>query len=192
MAFESNSRLFSCLNAILLLSFNACVVYAAETETLGTKEKDSIPSLESSNRRIRISRPARTPSMTTEGKAEFGSASTTPGDSLIEGNQRNQFTSIVPGLSNRWWRKFKNPSFCPYVICGSSCADVSGVPRIGSYTSEELVSEQTPCGLTELNALAKPDSCCISGTIDNTYRKDKADSDTCKSNCGSRLEEKCH
>ncbi len=77
--------------------------------------------------------------------------------------------SNVGGLSTRWWRKFKNPSFCPYMICGSSCADISGMPRIGSYSQDELMSGDTPCGLKELNALEKPASCCMPDTVDHSY-----------------------
>ena len=77
--------------------------------------------------------------------------------------------SNIVGLSTRWWRKFKNPSFCPYMICGSSCADISGTPRIGSYSQDELMSGDTPCGLKELNALEKPASCCMPDTVDHSY-----------------------
>ncbi len=79
------------------------------------------------------------------------------------------FQSYLPGLSYRWWRKFKNPSFCPFVLCGASCADTSGVPRVGAYTEEQLFSDLTPCGL-EPGLFSSMDGCCMSSTIESSYK----------------------
>jgi hypothetical protein len=53
------------------------------------------------------------------------------------------FKSINAGVANRWWRKFRNPSFCPYVLCSGSCADPVGIPRLGEYSARELASDMT-------------------------------------------------
>lgn len=74
------------------------------------------------------------------------------------------FSSTVGGISIRWWRKFRNPSFCPFVLCGSSCADISGMPRIGAYTPSQLYSEITPCSLNF--KLDDSEPCCLSHSID--------------------------
>ena len=74
------------------------------------------------------------------------------------------FSSYAAGISIRWWRQFKNPSFCPYVLCASSCAYVAANPRLGALTQEEYVfSEITPCSL---NAGACS-SCCASPVANN-------------------------
>ena len=83
------------------------------------------------------------------------------------------------GMSARWWRKFRNPSFCPFVICGTSCSDISGIPRIGSYTQEQLVSELTPCSLAPVSVLAH-DECCMSKTVNDTYKDSCSSSGTCQ------------
>lgn len=78
-----------------------------------------------------------------------------------------RFSTVADGISVRWWRKLKNPTFCPFVICGGSCADISGVPKIGTYSKEELLSEETPCSLEQLT-LAGGNSCCMSKNVANS------------------------
>jgi hypothetical protein len=87
------------------------------------------------------------------------------------------FTSYAAGISIRWWRQFKNPSFCPYVLCASSCAYVCAYPRLGSLTQEELFyADITPCSLDA------PDcsSCCLSTSLDKAreslHGKESSDS----------------
>lgn len=153
----TNAFLYSGLCSILIGFF--CSPCLAENASPGSSSSAS------GTHSTRISRP---------GKTEIDSSSSSV-----------NFKSMALGLSTRWWRKFKNPSFCPYVLCGSSCSDISGIPRVGSYSIEELLSEQTPCGLVELNALVKPESCCMSGTINSSYKGTCSDAECCSSNAKS-------
>lgn len=77
------------------------------------------------------------------------------------------FHGNLPGVSQRWWRAFKNPSFCPYILCGGSCAAVSGVPRVGSFTEDELMSDLTPCSLED--AAVGAGNCCMGKTVDKSF-----------------------
>lgn len=129
-----------------VLFFVFAIVLLAQAVPLPVKAEDD-------TRKTRISRPV--PTVDNSESANSADA--------------NAIKSNVLGLSGRWWRKFKNPSFCPFVICGSSCADISGIPRIGAYNQEELMSGDTPCGLNELNALEKPSSCCMPETVEKSY-----------------------
>lgn len=88
------------------------------------------------------------------------------------------FDSPARGLCVRWWRKFCNPSFCTFVLCAGSCADISGKPRIGSYSSEELISTQTPCSLKPLTVNLNKDGCCS-----DFPQKTRTESGTSASSC---------
>jgi len=77
------------------------------------------------------------------------------------------FKSLNAGLANRWWRKFRNPSFCPYVLCAGSCADPSGIPRMGEYSAEDLASDTTPCSLKLPSLNCTDGGCCMSKSITN-------------------------
>ena len=93
--------------------------------------------------------------------------------------------SIAAGMSMRWWRKFKNPSFCPFIICGGSCADISGVPKIGAYSPSELVSEETPCSLDSITS-SDSGGCCMSDNIDTHAHMDAGSSAANGSDCCSQ------
>ncbi|MBX9720735.1 MAG: hypothetical protein K2X81_05025 [Candidatus Obscuribacterales bacterium] len=77
-----------------------------------------------------------------------------------------EFHSPSDGMTNRWWRKFRNPSFCPFVICGGSCADISGKPKIGAYTQKQLDSDITPCSLDSISGNGKSGSCCMDTSLE--------------------------
>ena len=144
----------------------------------------------SSQHRTRISRPAHPPSPAQGGAPnaipQSGEQNSTASGMqiLAQVEEPTLFKSTGYGMSMRWWRKFKNPSFCPYVLCGSSCSDISGIPRVGAYSDAELVSEKTPCGLSELNALDKP-GCCMSDTIDSSYSATSKGASCSGASCGS-------
>lgn len=83
-----------------------------------------------------------------------------------------KFRGILPGLSSRWWRNFRNPSFCPFIICGGTCANIMGVPIVGAYTSTQLMSDETPCSIESVESSG---GCCMHQT------SQKSDADCCSS-----------
>ncbi|MBX9688544.1 MAG: hypothetical protein K2X27_17680 [Candidatus Obscuribacterales bacterium] len=101
--------------------------------------------------------------------AESSSLRISRPEAASEGN----FHSLNEGISIRWWRKFKNPAFCPYVLCGGSCAEISGTPKIGSYSHEQLISDETPCSLEQRSLKAPDDDCCMSKSVS------RPESDSC-------------
>lgn len=84
-------------------------------------------------------------------------------------NSESHFKAFVPGVSIRWWRNFRNPSVCPYVMCGGSCSDISGIPRLGAYTQDQLMSDTTPCSLNPQNVDVASGGCCMSRNINSAY-----------------------
>lgn len=84
-----------------------------------------------------------------------------------------QFQSMLPGVATRWWRKFRNPSFCPFVLCASSCADISGKPKIGAYSLEQLLSDTTPCSLSfESCDSCDGGGCCMNSSLSQATKMD--------------------
>lgn len=121
----------------LFFLFLACCLNASSGQTVSAEEKLATSAQESS--KLRISRP-------TVSAPEFHSSS--------------------EGITNRWWRKFRNPSFCPFVICGASCADISGKPKMGAYTQEQLDSDITPCSLDSISPNGKSGGCCMNSSLE--------------------------
>jgi hypothetical protein len=126
----------------------------------------------------RISRPNQlTKSPTNDGAASSSTNQTELNAGGTPAVLGAYFQGIRPGMSVRWWRKFRNPAFCPFIICNGSCTDISGQPRIGSYSSEDLVSDLTPCSLSSEWIDPESSACCMSRTIKKTYDAE------CKDGC---------
>lgn len=99
--------------------------------------------------------------------SEMNAAETCGSGFLLQQNSA-LFKSILPGIAQRWWRKLRNPSVCPFVLCGSSCADISGKPRIGAYDLMQLFSDITPCSLQDFGPASG--SCCMGSTLEQSAR----------------------
>ena len=82
-----------------------------------------------------------------------------------------QVTGILLGVSNRWWRNFRNPTFCPFIICGGSCANMMGVPIIGKYTRTQLMSDETPCSIESVESNG---GCCMHNNSNAKANSQKA------------------
>jgi hypothetical protein len=78
---------------------------------------------------------------------------TQPGEALFKG--------LPPGYAERWWARFRNRSFCPFVICHGSCAIGEG--PLAVRTGDSYLPVETPCPLPARNLfVGDPGSCCRS------------------------------
>ena len=64
-----------------------------------------------------------------------------------------QFASAFgAGFSTRWLRNFRQPSFCPYILCNGTCATGLGIMGPGDLELTDcgttVISEKTPCSLS--------------------------------------------
>lgn len=98
------------------------------------------------------------------------------------GTGKQQISGFLSGVSSRWWRNFRNPTFCPFIICGGSCANMMGVPIVGAYTSSQLMSDETPCSIESVESSG---GCCMghgnstAHKIEASAEKDIATNSSC-------------
>ncbi|MBX9567673.1 MAG: hypothetical protein K2X77_02210 [Candidatus Obscuribacterales bacterium] len=163
--------------SLLIVSAIACSAVsasAADTSLAGqTNEKattrlsrtNDAASVEKPNTRVstRLSRPSR---LNTDSIAPAEIETCNHLINPLEGTQHVhaggasilQFSGVLAGVSSRWWRNFRNPSFCPFIICGGTCANIMGVPIVGSYTASQLMSNETPCSIESVESSG---GCCM-------------------------------
>lgn len=158
------------LSAVLLFAPNA---YAAETQgNLLRVQRTASPTKSAT----RLSRPVRT-----DGGEHCCDQGATKGESSEAVKQH--IRGFLNGISSRWWRNFRNPTFCPFIICGGSCANMMGVPIVGAYTPSQLMSDETPCSIESVESSG---GCCMSHgsskarSLDVGSVKDIANASSCK------------
>lgn len=133
----------------LFIASSAAIAQEAKSEPQEGLCTDTTPA---PKKPLRIERPRDTSDQNHDREVK-----TTEG-AISQQNSEQAFRTIIPGIASRWWRKFKEPSFCPYIICGGSCANVMGVPIVGRFSENELSSPETPCSLASVEAAG---GCCI-------------------------------
>ena len=81
-----------------------------------------------------------------------------------------KFRQPPGGIAQRWLRNMRTPTFCPYLLCHGSCADIMGQFLIGgSCSSADAEAQPVPCGITKPILFSTPGSGCCStapGTIE--------------------------
>lgn len=164
--------------ALIAVLFTAALLFAPSTCAAETKENPLRVQRTASSTKsaTRISRPAPT-----DGREHCCDQGATEGGSSMAAKQH--ISGFLNGVSNRWWRNFRNPTFCPFIICGGSCANMMGVPIVGAYTPSQLMSDETPCSIESVESSG---GCCMSHgsskarSLDVGSVKDIATASSCK------------
>lgn len=170
--------MFPSRRAANLFLFAVAFLFIPNTFAAGTETNPSrVPNTSLAGKSAtRLSRPASTQGNDKPCCAE--SATKKAGT----GAAKQQINGFLAGVSNRWWRNFRNPTFCPFIICGGSCANMMGVPIVGAYTASELLSDETPCSIESVESSG---GCCMShGSTDKDIKAQSGKDLAANSACG--------